>query len=52
VDGAAIYHTFRDPQSSKVDRAVEIGELTANALALVGAMLASLHLDHAATTIH
>ncbi len=52
VDGAVTYGTFRDPESSMAERVVDAGELTADALALLGGLLASPHLDHAATALH
>jgi hypothetical protein len=52
VDSAAAYRTFRDPESSIAQRAVDAGDLTADALALLGGLLTSPHLGHAATAIN
>lgn len=52
VDSAATYGTFRDPERSLTERAVDAGELTADALALLGGLLALPDLDRAATALH
>jgi hypothetical protein len=52
ADVASTVKTFRDPESSKADRMVEISGLSSDACELFGGILNAPHLNHAAKAIN